>query len=177
MEKLIWQQSRFHCEVSVWGPGSGWLAACCGSVCLSRPTSWASYPQAATGKISSHKTQKEWHQSHFNGTWIIGPSPLHPMAGRWAPLRYAPPGAAYVFPCDPQRCLWPDSAWRPLNKRAWPCCAMLLTGFNFVKLVTNLNSCSSREPIITPSAQRDGWSPPAGGQTRQTRLDDDILPA
>lgn len=105
-KKIIWQNSRFHCEVSVWGPGSGSLAAC-----LSRPTFSASHPQAATGKICSHKTQKEWHQSHFNGSWIIVPLSLHPTEpkGWLAPLQSL--GAAYVFPCDPCCCLWADSAW------------------------------------------------------------------
>ena len=117
-------------------------------------------PRLAIGEISSHKTQKEWHQSHFNGSWIIVPSFLHPTE----PKRWVVGSAAVSRNCL-RLPLWPlllpvgRLSMIATNQRARPCCVMLLTGLNFVKLVTNLNSCSLRALIITLRAVRNQLCP------------------
>lgn len=124
----------------------------------SQPAVGLSVP--ATGKISSHKIQKEWHQSHFNGSWIIGPSFLHPYGAQgWVV------GSATVSRSNLHLPLWPfhlpvgKLSMIATNHRVRACCVMLLTGLNFVKLVTNLNSCSLKVLKVTLGALRDRFFP------------------
>lgn len=49
--------------------------------------------------IFSHKKPKEWHQSHFNGSWIIVLSFLHPHRVQgWVVGSAAVPRATHVLP-------------------------------------------------------------------------------
>lgn len=93
--------------------------------------------------IFTYKKPKEWHQSHFNGSWIIVLSFLHPHRVQgWVVGSAAVPRAAHVLPLWPQLLPVGKLSVMTVNRGVRACCVMPLTGLNFVKLVTNLNSCS-----------------------------------
>lgn len=68
---MIWQLNRFCCEASLWI----WKAV---------PRVQQVVPRQLQA-IHRHKTREEWHQSHFNGSWIIAAALLHPaeLRGGW----------------------------------------------------------------------------------------------
>lgn len=163
MEKLIWQQTKLHCEVSVWGPGSGSLAACCGSVCPV-PHHNPSIPRLPKARYPVIRPKKNGISHTLMDPWLLCPhlsTPQSPRVGGWlrCGLEELPCGAAYVFPCDPSCCLRADPAWWPPTTGPGPAVSRYLLPPNFVKLVTNLNSCSVRAPIITVKAPRCQFCP------------------
>ena len=77
---MIWQLNRFGCEAGLWI----WNAV---------PRVQEVVPGQA---IRRHKTREEWHQSHFNESWIIAAVLLHPTEPRGGWL--APPPSLGPLP-------------------------------------------------------------------------------
>lgn len=68
---MIWQLNRFCCEESLWL----WNAV-------------SGVQEVVPGQLQAirhHNTREEWHQSHFNGSWIIAAVLIHPteLRGGW----------------------------------------------------------------------------------------------
>lgn len=154
-EENIWQENRFHCEVRVWV----WISGSLLWVCVSHPTVSGSHPQAATGTTCSHKTQRNGISHTLMDPGLLYPCPSTPlgsMVGGWlrSSLWDQPPSSLVTLTvaCGQTR---HDIA---CNQNARSCCVMLLPDLNFVKLVTNLNSCSFRAPIITWKSLREQFA-------------------
>lgn len=154
MEKLIWQQSRFHCEVSVWGPEAGVLIACCGSVCPV-PHHRQAIPSPPYARYPVIRPKKNGISHTLLDPGLLCPHPSTHGARGWVV------GSATASGSCPSLFLWPllfacgQISRTATNQQLRACCVMILSGLNFVKLVTNLNSRSLRVPIITLGALRD----------------------
>lgn len=87
---------------------------CCGA----RLWSWDAVPRVQEvvlkqlQAIRRHKTREEWHQSHFNGSWIIAAVLLHPaeLRGGWL----APSLSRGLRPVSPP--VTPADACRPTQR-------------------------------------------------------------
>lgn len=145
---MIWQLNRFCREAGLWV----WTAV---------PRVQEVVPRQLQA-IRRPKTREEWHQSHFNGSWIIAAALLYPaeLRGGWlAPPPSLGPPARVSPPVTPA-----DACGPTQREGIGNCGVALVSGLRFIKLVDNLET---RFSAWTEKCQ--GFRLPAAGGRAGTK--------